>query len=491
MRRTAPWLVALGGGIAWALCFGRQGYLVAPWLALVPLVLLLDHRAAGRLGWLHGVVTWLVAVHWIRATLETYGHLAPWLAAASLLLLCLYLGAFHGLFALLGRRLWRRGGWPALAGLPALWVALELVRAHLFSGFPWNPAAHAWVEVAGALPLAGWMGAYGVSLLVVAANVGLAAALTRGRRVAGAAVVLACLLALAVAARWAAADDRRPAGGGLPVRLLQPNSPNLVSWDPVQVAENYRTIFEQSHAACDEAGALLIWPESAAWPYSFERDAEYRRDLERLVASGCPVLLNSTDERPQGFFNSLLLVEASGVAGRYDKRHLVPFGEYVPLARVFAFLQRIARSAGDYVPGSEPAVLGWRGEALGPAICFEVIFPAEVAETVRAGATLLVTVTNDAWYGDTSAPWQHLTAARFRAAESRRTVLRAAITGVSAVIGPDGALDATLGVGERGVLRARVAGRSELTPHSRHPWLVPLGCAAVAALGLAGTRRRG
>ncbi len=180
-----------------------------------------------------------------------------------------------------------------------------------------------------------------------------------------------------------------------------------------------------------------------------------------------------------------MLLTRDGVAGHYDKRHLVPFGEYVPLADVFVFLQRIARSAGDYVAGDRPALLPWDRERLGPAICFEVVFPAEVAELVRAGATLLVTITNDAWYGDTSAPWQHFRAVRFRAAESRRTFLRAALTGVSAVVGPDGSVRQLLGVGEEGMLRDRVAGRSDLTPHARHPFLVPILCVAVALLAMA------
>jgi apolipoprotein N-acyltransferase len=384
----------------------------------------------------------------------------------------------------------------ALLGLPALWVALEWLRAHLFSGFPWNLAAYAWTEVPGALPVAAWIGAYGVSYLLLLANVGATAALLRRPRLPGVAAVLGCLLALAVGARWGdggPAPDDGDSGGraaAMPVRLLQPNTANQVVWDPERARQGYRRIFELSHRACDEPGALVVWPESAAWPYSWGTSAELRRDLESVVAAGCPVLFNSTDERAEGFYNSLLLLDRQGVSGRYDKRHLVPFGEYVPLARVFFFLDKIARNAGAFVAGSEVVPLAWGEQRLGPAVCFEVVFPAEVAEQVRAGATVLVTVTNDAWYGDTSAPHQHFRAVRFRAAETRRPFLRAALTGISAVVAADGSVRQLLGVGEEGLLRARITGRTGLSPYARWPSLVPAGASMVALFAIFLVRRR-
>ncbi len=489
--RWATWLLAAAGGLLWALCFGKETLPLAAWLALAPLILLLRHPRRWALGWIHGVVYWLVAIPWIRPTLETFGGLPTWLASVSLLLVCLYLGAYHGLFAVLGARIWRRGGVVALVGLPALWVALEWLRAHMISGFPWNLAAYAWTEVPGALPIAGWIGAYGVSFLLLLANVGVAMALARGTRLAGTAAVLTCLLVLAIGARWGAGPSgaaETPAA--IPVRLLQPNTENQVSWDPVRAQESYRRLFDLSQDACDEAGALLVWPESAAWPHSWGTSPQLRRDLELLTAAGCGVLFNSTEERREGYYNSVLLLDRRGVAGSYDKRHLVPFGEYVPLARFFFFLRQIARNAGAYVAGVDVAPLAWAGQRLGPAVCFEVVFPAEVAEQVRAGATVLVTVTNDAWYGDTSAPRQHFRAVRFRAAETRRPVLRAALTGISAVVEPDGSVSRLLGVGEEGVLSARIRGRTDISPYARRPSLVPAGASITALFAIFLARRR-
>jgi apolipoprotein N-acyltransferase len=155
-------------------------------------------------------------------------------------------------------------------------------------------------------------------------------------------------------------------------------------------------------------------------------------------------------------------------------------------------MDKLARDAGEFRPADQRVLLPWSGEKIGMAICYEVVFPAEVSELVRKGATLLISVTNDAWYGDTSAPWQHFRAARFRAAENRRPLLRAAITGVSAYVAPDGSVRDELGVNQEGVLRLRVLGERDLTPYARLPWLVPALCTvlAAAAVGVYFAQRR-
>jgi apolipoprotein N-acyltransferase len=252
---------------------------------------------------------------------------------------------------------------------------------------------------------------------------------------------------------------------------------------------SYRRLLRMTVPLCAE-GTLVVWPESAAWPYSFDRDPSFARDVEALAARGCWLIFNSTHEAGDTVYNSAYLLSPRGALARYDKRHLVPFGEYVPFRDVFSFVRKLAREAGTFAAGSGVHLLPWGSERLGMSICYEVVFPAEVAELVRGGATILVTITNDAWYGDTAAPWQHLRAARFRAAENRRPMLRAAITGVSALIAPDGSVAAELPLFRPGVIRARVAGRTELTFFTRHPSLVPGLCALLAALAVAGARFR-
>lgn len=495
--RVLAVLFALAGGALWAFAFGRQGMVIVPWLALAPLPLLLGARRPALLGLLWGLATWLTAIPWIARVLRLYGELSWGLAVFSLFLLALYLSLFPALFAALGARLWRRDTWSTrsgsvafglpLVGLPALWVSLEWLRTHLFSGFPWNLAAYAWVEVPGALPLSAWIGVYGVSFLVVFVNTGVALSIARRRWQPAVFAVSVTLVLLAAGRAWGGGSPVFVGPEPEPVRLVQPDIENELQPTAETVAANYRKMLRRLGASC-EPGALVVLPESSFWPFVYTTDRRLQRDLRTVLAAGrCTVLLNSVEPLDGDAYNSVYLIDASGLRGRYDKRHLVPFGEYVPLSRVFVFLDTVARNAGGFVPGDTLRLLPWGDERLGTAVCFEVTFPSEVAQLVRAGATLLVTVTNDAWYGDSWAPWQHLRAARFRAAENRRPMLRAAITGVTALIAADGSVRAEIGLYRDAVIRERVLGRRDLSPASRWPWLAPLLCtlAAAAALGFA------
>jgi apolipoprotein N-acyltransferase len=516
-RRRSSWLwagFAVASGVVWGLCFGARPQSLVAWVGLVPLVLLLSHPRAGRLGFLHGLAAWMTSLYWIVPTLETFGKM-PFAAAVPLTaLLAAYLSLYHAAFAWLGRPIGLRfRPFAAMLLLPSLWMALEWARTYLGGGFPWNLAAYSWVGVAGALPLSAWIGAYGVSWLVVWVATGVALSLARRRSGEGSgparrswqpllAGLALPLLLLPLAGRWslrrAAAEGAYAAQAGLPIRLLQPNVPDLVDPDPATVLRNHDKVIGLSLAVC-QPGTLVVWPESAEWPFVLHRDPILDRDVARLLARGCTLVLNS--EAPAAgageSYNSVFLLAPGGPLEtaempemRYDKRHLVPFGEYVPFRWAFFFVDKLGRGIGSFTPGERVALLPWRGEQLGPSICYEVVFPQEVAEMTRAGATILLTVTNDAWYGDTAAPWQHFRAVRFRAAENRRPFVRAAITGISAVVAPDGSVEAELGPFQQGVIRATVAGETGLMPYTRWPWLLPAFASAAALVGVYASRRR-
>ncbi len=452
------------------------------------------------LGWLHGAVAWLVAVPWIASTLEVYGGL-PGAASALLLgLLALYLGLFHGLFCWLAGRLFARGDALSLLLAPAVWVALEWVRGLGPFGFPWNLLGYAWVDVPGALDATRWIGSHGLSLLVAAAGLALLRLGDRETRRAALAV-LAAVAAILALARWTNLDRRLGDERSLEVAVVQPNihmaTAEMVDGGPderfADLAENYRRLFALSRQAC-EPGRLVLWPESAAWPYEVERDGGFARDLEELVAGGCSLLLNSarrdrSGEEDRAFNAAYLLTPGADGASRagrqtYDKMHLVPFGEYVPLGRYLPAVRQLARQAGGFSPGDEVRLLDADGARLGVSICFEIVFPEQVAARVRRGADLLVTITNDSWYGRTWAPHQHLRPARFRAAENGRPLVRAAITGISAVIDRRGQVLAATGIDEATVMQARIGPLGGTTPFSRAPLLVPLLCVALAAFAI-------
>jgi len=531
----APYLLALAAGLLWGAAFGRTPWLISGWLVLAPLIVLLGHPKAGRLAFLHGLAAWTLGLAWIPGTLISFGGLPKPVAIVCLLMLASYLALYHLAFARFGRALWLRGGASALLGLPALWVALEWLRGHLIGGFPWNLAAYAWVGVPGALPLSAWIGAFGVSFLVLFANVGVAMAwrqpfqpspggegwtgrpfrLTRVRLAPLALALLVPLLLLGVAGRaghrWLLTHhiERMEAGDfGRAVRIVQPNLPIRTEWDPEEAYRDYRKAIDLAAESC-EPGALVVLPESALWPFSYERDPVVKSDLDGLAARGCSVVFNGqAGAGGTEIFNSAyLLAPAAQAPGgpaltRYDKRHLVPFGEYIPFSAVLGWVGRMARGIGEYTPGTAPTLLPWDGnpespvpglippvhDRIGMAICYEVVYPEEVAELSQGGATLLATITNDAWYGDTAAPHQHLRAARFRAAENRKTLLRAGLTGISALIAPDGSERQRVALGTTGVIRARVWGDDEITPYARAPWLPPLLCSVGALFAI--IRRR-
>ena len=488
-------LLAIGGAALWSLCHGREPSTWLPWVALAPLILLLGRRWVVLWGFVYGIFVWLGSMFWIAQTLESYGGLPAALAWFVQGLLCLYLGFDQVVFVIAGHRIWRRGGAAIYWALPALWVTLEWLRGVAFGRFPWNLAAYAWVDLPGALPLAAWIGAFGVSFVLVSVNVCVAESLRRRRwRPATAGILLAMTLVV-LAGRFSHGEAISAASrDGREVLVIQPDSPIVQSWE--ESRDNYDRLIAMSEAECvtplqQAQRRLLIWPESAAWPHSYPTSERLRLDVARLASRGCDVLLGSQINEGQDAFNSVLLVSTGGPVGRYSKRKLVPWGEYRPLSTVLPFIGRVARNAGDFTPGTSLGLLPWEGERIAMAICYEVIFAAAVAEQVRAGASVLVTVTNDAWYGDTTAPHQHFRAARFRAAENRRPLLRAALTGISGLIDRRGRVTGRLEVGERGVLRGRLSGSTELSPYSRRPWLVPALCALLAVVGIFKAGRNG
>ncbi len=494
MKPASRIALALASGVAWGLCFRHHADGVLPWVALAPWVVVLFDEGPGRsaqflLGWTHGIATWLTAVYWISPVMVVHGGLPGPAGPVLLVLLALYLGLFHGLFALLVRVAFPRlrvgdGAARAVLLLPGLWLVLEWIRGWLFTGFPWNLTGYAIELVPGALPTAAWIGARGLGWLVLAFNVAVALAWVRRSVVPPLVVGLGIVVVLMLGSFLP--TGVRPEGPPLDVRLVQPDIPIQSPYDPAVAFEYYTALMELADGLCTPARPLIVFAESAIWPYSWQSDARVRSDLVRLASPDCAVLFNTatwTDE--ETVYNSAALVGPAGLLGRYDKNHLVPWGEYVPLGDLIPFIDSIARAAGDFSAAEEMTLLDWQEQRLGVSICFEVIFPEQVARRAQNGATVLVTMTNDAWYGDTSAPWQHLRAARFRAAETRRPLLRAAITGVSAVFDAEAKPLATLTIGERGVIATRVQPMRGSTPYVRAPWLwaVLSSIAALFAIG--------
>lgn len=264
--------------------------------------------------------------------------------------------------------------------------------------------------------------------------------------------------------------------------MIQPNIPQEMRWDPHRTLEIFEQMVRLTRQAAERGATVVVWPESTV-PLSFTSTPFYQETIESLSSElGIDIILGSVAEDaedPASIWNSAYLVSAGETKGRYDKIRLVPFGEYVPLRKVLFFAERLVRAVGEFRFGDSSHPLSGRW-SYGPAICYEVVYPRLVAAQSANGATVLVTITNDAWFGHSAAPVQHLNMVRLRAIENDRWFLRAATTGISALIDPSGRVVESLPLDREGIVFGNFQPRQRLTPYVRMgDWFAMLSCIVV------------
>lgn len=487
MKGSRSVLAALVSGGLLALAFpgtGDQGWLAFG--ALVPLLAVIDDvswRRAGWLGFVAGLVFWLATISWVAQTMVRYGGL-PWFQAYVLLFglagyLALYLAAFC---ALLSRRR-RRSSVLYVVEAASLWVALEFLRTYLLSGFPWNLLAYSQHENLALIQVAAVTGVYGVSFVVLAVN----AALARVVQVRGSWIQVAPPLgtaalcwALAVGAGWLQAPTPDPKDT-IRVALVQGNIEQGVKWDPTWQQKTLDTYRHLTLEAARKRPGLIVWPETAV-PF-FLREDPRRGEVEAMAREAGTYLLVGTPDRDAGSpRNAALLLGPDGrILGRYDKQHLVPFGEYIPLRRLLFFANVLAGGTiGAFTPGREATVFSASIGRFGVVICYEAIFPGQVRTFFLQGADFLINITNDAWFGRSAAPAQQLAMAAFRAVENRAYLVRAANTGVSAIVAPDGRVLQASELFTTAVIWGTIAPRPGLSLYTRYGDLFAWGTVVVA-----------
>ncbi|MDP2657019.1 MAG: apolipoprotein N-acyltransferase, partial [Candidatus Deferrimicrobium sp.] len=270
------------------------------------------------------------------------------------------------------------------------------------------------------------------------------------------------------------------------VAIAQGGIDQTVKWDPENQLATLEIYGELTRKARDAGAQVVVWPETAA-PFFYGWEAELSRRLDAIaVSGGIPVIFGAPWFDPAAggkFYNSVFHMDARGVVlGRYDKRHLVPFGEYIPLRSVLFFLSKLTAGEEDFSTGTGPALVQVGGRAVAASICYEALFPALIREGVLGGAAWLVNVTNDAWFGDTVAPHQHLAMARMRCVEFRRPMVRAANSGISAIIDRDGGIAASLGLFRRGVLVAAVRPATGETVYAKTGEIFGISCSILTLL---------
>lgn len=436
---------------------GLTSFAPLAWLALVPLLMALarpgmTNGTAARLGLTAGMVYYPLLIYWIVFVLDKYGNLPLWAAVPLLILLALYMSLYLASFAVLAGQLQGRTCLVWLA--PVAWVGLDWLRGWFLTGFPWQDLGYSQYQSPILIQVADLFGHHGVTFLIVMTNCLLFLAfrhfpekLFRPSRPGAA--LLSALLFIVLAGSYSILRYRQvglemTGAEHLKVAVVQGNIDQGDKWLPhllETTLKKYLDLTNRELAA--NAPKLLVWPETAM-PF-YLHDSPELIGLETLTARTQTNILTGAPHREASpgnttkYYNSAFLISDRGVvAGRYDKEHLVPFGEYVPLKKVLFFLGPLVQAVADFSPGSTLRPIPCQNSSLGVLICFESIFPELARKQTAAGAGLLVVLTNDAWYGRTSAPWQHMAMAVFRAVENRRSLARAANTGVSGFVDPLG-----------------------------------------------------
>jgi apolipoprotein N-acyltransferase len=529
-----PWLMGIVSANLLNLPFPIAGPLpvwrnIFAWLAMVPLLYALLHpdnlqdkrwlRRSAAGAYVCGVAWYLLNCYWIYATMHTYGGLGAATSCGILLLYSMVLGLYFGLFGLLVVVAAKgfRSVLAALACAPVLWAAIEFAASRITS-VPWDQLGYAQVDNYLLTQLAPFTGVYGISLVLMVGNALLAAALlgdSMHRRLRYGVGAVLFIVGLEAGCAVHPAPDPTEATAVLVQQNLSVQQQN--DWIGKEWDDHTSAFTQLSKVSCTpyyagivETDAPLVTPDCSsslqpkvdlvAWPESpspfDEQDPRFRALLSTLARQTQAVVIAGNvsidyDSANRNVYNSASFITPEGVfAGRYDKIHLVPFGEYVPYKGLFSFAGTLTAGAGHISRGTERRVFTASGRRFGIFICYESVFADEVRHFARNGAQVLVNISDDGWYGDTSAPWQHMNMARMRAIENRRWILLDTNTGVTSAVDPHGRITQSAKRHVLTSLAVRYGYRSDLTFYTRYGDVFAKLCAIIAIAVMAVALRR-
>ncbi len=493
-------------GLLLAAAFPSLGYSFLAWFALVPLLFALRDQTVRTGLWLSGtfgLVFFCGTVYWVTNSVHFYGHVPLLPASLITLLLCVILALFIVPFG--GALVHIRATHPRFLFLaaPALWVTLEYARTYLFSGFPWALLGYSQYRSLSVIQIADLFGVYGISFLIVLVNAAIAEVLADRKRYLP--LVTAAVVVTAVLGYGYARLNTPEGAGSIRIAVVQGNIEQDKKWDPSYQGEVIATYKRLTLKALEQQPDLVVWPETAT-PFYFSGSGDNEKrteDLRQFVRTmNTPLLFGSpTYEVKPGrvidLRNSAFLLDHDGATSAvYHKMHLVPYGEYIPMKKVLFFVEKLVQAIGDFQTGTEYTVMKVRtpkgnAVAVSTVICYEIIFPDLVRRFVNNGATVMTTVTNDAWFGRTGAPYQHFSMAVLRAVENHVPVARAANTGISGFIDAKGRILETSGIFTEAYLTRTLVPGSTKTFYTRYgdvfAWLCAL--ASLVLLALPATRK--
>lgn len=499
IKKAVDYYLPVISGILLALSFPSFDYYLLAWVAFVPLMVSLWTKDTGQAfsnGYIFGLTYFFGTLYWIYHSINHFGGI-PFLASLCIvLLLCLYLSIYPAVFSLVFVQMIKKTKLPALLIAPVLWVVLEYARSYALTGFPWSSIGYSQYKFLHIIQIADITGIYGISFLVLMMNGAIADVLLLKKRVqrmplfpisftiVGLSVVFIIISASIGYGHWRLGQQR--SGNLIKASVIQGNIEQDKKWEPAFQNEVLETYFTLSKEAAATSPQLIIWPETAV-PFMFDYD---RSNTEKLLGFerglGTDLLFGSVRVQEQGrgktlLTNSAVLLDREGKnIYEYDKIHLVPFGEYVPLRSVLFFIDKLVAGIGDYVPGEEYTRAETEFGSFGTMICYEIIFPGLVRKFFTNGGDFIVTITNDAWFGKTAGPYQHFSMAVFRAIENRKPVVRAANTGISGFIDSSGRVLSETSLFHRLVLTEQVKTDRTLTFYTKYGDLFSYLCIVIS-----------
>lgn len=491
-------LSLLSGTALW-LSFPNFSWFPLAWFALIPFLYFLIERPPWKLVLIGHLIMALVyfggVLYWIPRVLVVYGSLGSLVAGALFTLMLVALAFFLLPFTLLTRWVAGKSGRAALIAAPGFWVLTELLRNYYaVNGFPWALLGYSQFGYSWIIQIADLSGVYLISAFIVAGS-GAVVSLIRYRSFRPLLIFIALFAAANLYGIYRTHVWQPAQSGSLKVALVQPNI-ELFGDREHYAGKYFETLPAYYREAIAQGVQWVIFPE-APNPFFYEEDFYFRTFWERHMSeAGTYLLLNTTfveKKAAHEYFNSALLLGPGGAPEfRYDKIHLVPFGEYVPMADWLGTLfEPLVQEVAGFSPGRSLETGSVRGVQFAALICYEGIFPELSRAFAREGVEVLVNITNDSWYGETAAPRQHLEIAAFRSIEIRKPLLRCANSGFSAVIDPLGRLTQELGLFEEGVLISQVSGNQERTIYSYiGEWFNILFVTLSALMSLVAGRRR-
>ncbi len=493
-------LLPLISGILLVLSFPPFNLYPLALVSLVPLLVAITGRGTKKIffpGFITGAVYFLGTVYWVFHSMYVYGHIPAVASVCLLFLLCSYLSLYTGIFAVLFNVVYVRLRLPAMFIAPVMWTTLEYARTYILTGFPWSLLGYSQYSFLPLIQISDITGVYGISFLVTAVN-GLIFDLIRhertgestwalNRHVKSGAILLAFVM-IAVMGYGAAELRHIDHNEKIKVSVLQGNIDQDKKWDRDHQREVIDTYKNLTLAAATEKPDLVVWPESAL-PFLFGYDEELTNeitDLQKQINTHMligSVLVKGSDKGKSLLSNSVIMLSPGTDAIEvYDKIHLVPFGEYVPMGNLFPFVKKLVTAVGDFVRGEEVNVMQTPFANIGNLICYEIAFPGLVRKFIDRGANLIVTVTNDAWFGRTSAPYQHFSMAVFRAIENRVPVARSANTGISGFIDSRGRITKKSDIFVKASLTDKISVGDEKSYYAGHGDVFAYACLLIASV---------